>query len=150
MYICIYVYMHTFARLIFFSCLVQLSTHGLPASAHAQDEWPMGDSLITGRVVNQAKTLEDRLKQAQYLSEGLGLTWPIALDVQDLASGSNSESPVTSSFHAAYSPWPVRYYVIQNGVVSFIAMPDENNAYDLAPVRAAIARCLPANIDVDV
>ncbi len=34
--------------------------------AHATNEWPIGDNLITGRTVMQATNLQDRLLEAEH------------------------------------------------------------------------------------
>jgi len=37
---------------------------------------------------------------------------------------------IDNNFSTSYSAWPVRFYVIQNGVVQFKSQPDGKNTYD--------------------
>jgi hypothetical protein len=92
--------------------------------AHPIDEWPFGDSLITGRVVKQARSMQDRLEQAQYLIKELHLSWPVAID--------------EGSFEEAFAPWPVRFYVVHRGQMFFIAQPTDENCYDIRELRSAV------------
>ena len=103
--------------------------------AHAVDEWPVGDHLITGRRVKQPTTLAERMAEARHFAQRFNLTWPLAVDSPELGD----------PFLRAYAPWPTRFYVVSpGGRMEYIAQPNSQHTFDLAEVaralEAAVAR----------
>jgi hypothetical protein len=80
------------------------------AEAHAKDEWPIGDQIS----FEQHKTIEARVTAARLFASEMkkkyGFNLPLVAD------------PVDNSFDKAYSAWPVRFYVIQDSKISYIAV----------------------------
>ena len=97
------------------------------AEAHATNEWPVGDNLITGRTVLQPTTLAERNAEAQHFVEYFDLDWPVAVD-----------DPSENAFLKAYAPWPTRYYIIVDGTMRFIADPEDDHTYDVGALRRAL------------
>jgi len=57
--------------------------------------------------------LDDRRKAAQLLANSFVLDFPIFID-----------DPTTNAFQIRYSPWPLRWYIIdEHGVLVFIGQP---------------------------
>lgn len=81
--------------------------------AHACDEWPIGSSVV----VPQHKTIEDRMAACGECCEALQLRLPVVLDCID------------NEFNNEYACWPLRFYLIDQGVIEHVAMPT-NGAYD--------------------
>ena len=61
--------------------------------------------------VEAHKTLEDRAKAARDFSDAFKFRMPMLLDGID------------NAFDAAYAPWPIRFYVIKDGVVELVSVP---------------------------
>lgn len=81
--------------------------------AHADDEWPIGSSVC----VKQHKSIEDRQKACQQCMQSLSVRLPTVLD------------DISNSFNDTYACWPLRFYLIDNGVLEVVAQPEEG-AYD--------------------
>jgi len=85
--------------------------------AHAQDEWPICSSRWCPSrnpvKYNQTKTKEDRIAVAKDFIKEFNLTIPLILDNMD------------NSFEKTYSSWPVRIFIIQNGILTYKAQPSE-------------------------
>jgi len=63
--------------------------------------------------IKQHYTLDDRRKAAQLLANSFVLDFPIFID-----------DPTTNAFQIRYSPWPLRWYIIdEHGVLVFIGQP---------------------------
>jgi len=84
------------------------------AEAHAQNEWPIGNQYLSDvSTIKQHYTLYDRRKAAQLLTDSFFLDFPIFVD-----------DPTTNAFQIQYSPWPLRWYIIdEHGVLIFIGQP---------------------------
>ena len=99
--------------------------------AHATDEWPISSSryVPSGEPVNvrQPRSVEDRAKLARDLLKMYGIEEGERLKVA-------VDSPEGNAFEKAYAPWPVRMYVIEDGVVQFLSAPTDS-AHDAAGLR---------------
>ena len=85
--------------------------------AHAEDEWPVRSARYNHGVpvrVNQPKTLIDRMEIAKEFVTRFGLT-----DVHTVVDNPEDDNP----FSSAFSPWPIRFFVVQHGKMAFIANP---------------------------
>jgi len=102
------------------------------AEAHAADEWPMGDPIVTGRPVQQPVTVAQRITEARHFAQHFSLRWPLAVDAPELGD----------PFMRVYSPWPTRFYVLREGKLQFIAQPNEEHMYELAAVELALANAV--------
>lgn len=87
------------------------------AEAHARDQWPMGKTISC---VDQPKTLEQRLTNAQQCKKNYNFEVPMVVD------------NMNNDFHLTYGSWPFRFYVLHQGKLVFKAEPDEKTfEYDL-------------------
>jgi len=86
--------------------------------AHAEDEWPIGAPVVA---VNQHKTVEQRAKACADCLDALGAKLPTVLDSME------------NEFNDLYAAWPLRFYLIDNGVIEHIAMPTQG-AYDMTEI----------------
>ena len=68
--------------------------------------------------VNQHKCVEERAKACQDCVEALQVQMPTVLDSME------------NEFNDTYAAWPLRFYLIDNGILEQIAMPT-NGAYDM-------------------
>jgi len=102
------------------------------AEAHATDEWPVGDHLITGRHVPQPTCLADRISEAHHFARHFSLSWPMAVDAPELGD----------PFLVTYRPWPTRFYIVQGGRLTFIAQPNSQHEYELADVGHALDKAV--------
>lgn len=68
--------------------------------------------------VNQHKTVQERATACQNCVESLQVQMPTVLDSME------------NEFNDTYAAWPLRFYLIDNGVLEVIAMPTQG-AYDL-------------------
>jgi len=86
------------------------------AEAHAENEWPIGNQYRSNiSVIKQHETLQDRRKAAKILVNSFTLAFPVYLD-----------DPTSNAFQNQYSPWPFRWYVIdENGILKFIGQPND-------------------------
>mmetsp|Transcript_12373 Transcript_12373/g.13700 ORF Transcript_12373/g.13700 Transcript_12373/m.13700 type:complete len:120 (+) Transcript_12373:1493-1852(+) len=87
--------------------------------AHASDEWPVGDPLK----ITQPRTTIERCGVARSFVKEYQYQLPMLVDT------------IENSFEQAYAAWPIRFYVIEDGTVTFVAQPDEMNTYDSIPAR---------------
>lgn len=96
------------------------------AEAHAQDEWPISSPRYHDKVpviINQPKTNEERLDVAQRFVERYQFQWPMVID------------PIGEPFDSVYCAWPLRFYVIENGVLTYKAQP-KDCSYDISHLWA--------------
>lgn len=99
--------------------------------AHASNEWPISSSryMPTQEIVS--------VKQPQILSERVALaqrfidTFNLGPEMKVLVDNPEKGNP----FEAAFSPWPIRIYVIENGIMQFISEPTDC-AHDVGELRA--------------
>jgi len=78
------------------------------SEAHAQDTWPLGCETK----YNSTHNLEERQKVAIDMAEDNDFNYPVYLD-----------KPPQNEFNALFAAWPLRFYVIESGVLTFIAEP---------------------------
>lgn len=93
--------------------------------AHAVDEWPISSSRFAhdGKAVaiTAHKTLADRTVAAQSFIEAFKFRMPMLLDGID------------NEFDRVYAPWPIRFFVIEDGQLLLISEP-ETADIDIMPV----------------
>eukprot|EP01130_Rhizamoeba_saxonica_P016462 TRINITY_DN7614_c0_g1_i1.p2 TRINITY_DN7614_c0_g1~~TRINITY_DN7614_c0_g1_i1.p2 ORF type:complete len:120 (-),score=33.14 TRINITY_DN7614_c0_g1_i1:152-511(-) len=87
--------------------------------AHAQDVWPMGKH----EVIQNHKTLEDRIKAAKRLRDHYGATIPIFVDKMD------------DMFEQSYFVWPERYFIINNMEISVVGVPSSEYGFDRDQIK---------------
>lgn len=97
--------------------------------AHAQDTWPLGCEVK----YNSTHTLEERQKVAQDMVNDNEFYYPVFLD-----------KPPEKSFDKLFAAWPLRFYVIENGVLTFIAEP-HGDIYYLSDLEEYLAPVLGLN-----
>ena len=87
------------------------------AEAHAQDEWPLRSARFSADgqpvVVDQPRTLEQRLGLARRFAADYGIESPLYVD-----------NPADEAFERLYAPWPLRLYVVRGAKLAWIAEPD--------------------------
>ncbi len=99
--------------------------------AHASDEWPIGSRISYA----QPKCDVDRIRIADDFIRATGYRIPLLVDPVSL----------NNPFSTVYSPWPIRFYVIdQQKKLCYIAQPIEGS-YPLELIKnaldAAIQQC---------
>ena len=75
------------------------------SEAHATNEWPLGRRVC----ISQHETLEDRIAAAQAYHKDMQAKVPLVVD------------PMNNSFNNTYHAWPERLYIINNGVLDYVA-----------------------------
>lgn len=96
--------------------------------AHACDEWPIGSPVV----IPQHKTVEDRVKACEDCCEALNISIPTVLDSID------------NSFNNTYACWPLRFYLIDQGIIEKVAQPTEG-AYDPTEIDRWLSEKLPVS-----
>ena len=92
--------------------------------AHASDEWPIGSRIC----YVQPKCDADRISIANDFIKSTGYRLPLLIDPVSL------DNP----FSKVYSPWPIRFYVIDGRKkLSYIAEPIEGS-YPLELIKNAV------------
>merc|ERR1711998_799091 len=81
------------------------------AEAHARDEWPVGDAIS---FCNQPKSMQARFELARALQCEKGLAVPVLVDTME------------DTFLKEMAPWPLRFYVVQDGKLLWKAQPKES------------------------
>jgi len=98
--------------------------------AHAQDEWPIRSSRSnpsnTPVLIDQQKTLEERMKSAKEFREIFGFQMNILIDDMD------------NSFEKNYASWPIRFFVVSYGKLKYIAQPENQGYFDFNKVEKII------------
>lgn len=96
--------------------------------AHATDEWPISSSRFMPDnepvSVTQPKTIAERVAVAQTFATTFDITG-LKLLIDD---------PTNNAFEKDYAPWPIRLYVIENGVIQYISEPTECS-HDVGQLR---------------
>lgn len=88
------------------------------AEAHADDEWPIGSDLV----FNQPKTIQDRNQiVGKFLSE-TDFKWPTVMDNEN------------NQFDEIYAAWPLRFYIIKNNRLTYIAAPENGGYYNIPEI----------------
>jgi len=80
--------------------------------------------------VKQPRHVSERLALAQRFVETFGLGPELKILVDD---------PLINAFEAAYAPWPLRIYVIENGKIEYISYP-KNCTQDTEGLKAWLLR----------
>ena len=84
--------------------------------AHAVDEWPIRSGRYHGNVpvnIEQPRTLAQRIAVAKAFLAHYNVA------MQTLVDSPEAGNP----FEKAFAPWPIRFYVIRGGAMTFIAEP---------------------------
>lgn len=126
------------------------------AEAHATDEWPISSSRFNedrGPVnIAQHKDTDERIAAAKMFVKDFVVDW--CQVVVDAVPGPNVKDRKTlnniasiendGDFEQAYAPWPLRFYVIRNNKLVYIAYP-QNCTYDVGELRrfvlGSLIRC---------
>lgn len=82
--------------------------------AHAEDTWPLGSDVR----YNQTHTLEDRSKVARDFIDQNNYHYTLRID----------EAP-SNAFNELFAAWPLRFYVIDNGKMTYIHEPEGEYVY---------------------
>lgn len=98
------------------------------AESHAVDEWPVGERIVK----TQHKTLPDRITACNECLEDFNLAMPTVVDTME------------NSFHETYSCWPIRFYLINNGVFDCVARP-KKEGYDLTEIADWLGKVIQTN-----
>lgn len=89
--------------------------------AHAMDEWPINSARasITGAPINfkQPVIEEERLKLAKQFVDDYSFEITTVVDLMD------------NSFEDVFASWPLRFYVIHEGRLTFKAQPRDSTYY---------------------
>lgn len=111
------------------------------AEAHAADEWPIQSSRCTpdGMAINleQPKFLDDRVAIAKRFGVEYNLS-DLPLLVDDPQACPSAGRPESDPFEKRFAAWPLRFYIFSNGVVDWIAQPDEGT-FSIPLLREALA-----------
>jgi hypothetical protein len=87
--------------------------------AHAVNEWPIGSPLK----FKQHTTVKERAAVArEFIS---ALNWKIPTVLDDIDNG----------FENTYASWPLRFYIIDKGVMAVKAMPKAGAYYELTEIE---------------
>jgi len=95
------------------------------AEAHSMSEWPVRSGRFNrGRgpviVETQPTSAEERCLLARKFASDFDI--PLQSDsLQILVDNPEQDDP----FEKAYAPWPLRLYMIRDGVVEFVAQPED-------------------------
>ena len=99
--------------------------------AHAEDEWPISSGRFHDGVpvrVTQPRTLKERIAVANSFREKYSVTHCMTL----------VDNPETGNpFERTFAPWPIRFYVVLNGRIKYIADPTDCE-YSLAELQKRI------------
>lgn len=113
------------------------------AEAHATDEWPIASARFNGDRgavrLAQSRTTAARADAARAFACDFALEGAAEFVVDEPEAG--------EPFGAAFAPWPVRFFVLQQAalggndtqtVVRFVSSPHDSGFIDLAPFRRAL------------
>jgi hypothetical protein len=75
------------------------------SEAHATNEWPLGRRVC----IAQHETIQERMTAAQTYRADMGAKVPMVVDT------------MSNSFNSQYNAWPERLYIINNGVLDYVA-----------------------------
>jgi len=79
------------------------------AEAHAINEWPLGDFCV----VNQPKTIEERITIAKQFVQDYEFRLPLVVDT------------MSNEFDLSYSVWPDRFFIVKENKFSLIGKPSD-------------------------
>jgi len=95
--------------------------------AHASDEWPVGKNVS---FCEQPKSLDQRCLLAQKYARDHQLTVPMAVDTME------------NHFDQVFAAWPVRFYVVKDGLLEFKAQPNPDfYGYDFTQLADWLKNC---------
>jgi len=86
--------------------------------AHAVDEWPVGERVE----IRQPISIDERCRVAEEFRRVQNHKAHIVVDSMD------------NCFHNTFSAWPVRFYIIKDGVMAFVAHPTPCYEYEISHV----------------
>ena len=89
------------------------------AESHAVDEWPVGETIVK----RQHTTTEERIAACEECLADFGLKMPTVVD------------SIENDFHRTYACWPIRFYLINAGILDVIGTPRDGCGYDLADIE---------------
>lgn len=81
--------------------------------AHASNEWPVGGTPVLA----QPESLAERQAVARRFIQEQGCSVPLLIDSMD------------NAFDRAFGCWPVRFFVIQKGILTYKAEPNSRFTY---------------------
>lgn len=97
--------------------------------AHAEDEWPIHSARAAHDglpvLLQQPRSSEARVAVARRFQAAFDFRIPLLVD------------PIENPFEALFAPWPLRFYVLRNGVMTYKAQPSDCT-YSLAELRAHV------------
>ena len=103
--------------------------------AHATDEWPISSGRYAKAPVNirQPRTTAERIKVAREFLNDYSINADSRMKcVVDIPEMGNP-------FEKAFAPWPLRLYVVEDGIMTWIAEP-KNCEYDVSLLRDWLTR----------
>lgn len=112
------------------------------AEAHAQDKWPISSPRYNGNRgpvrVEEARSNEDRCRLAAAFARNYSYSVPMVVDPVMLEDGAPGEG-----FEKRFAPWPIRFYVVENSRMAYIAQPDDCE-YSVAQLRDWLVSRFPS------
>ncbi len=101
------------------------------AEAHATDEWPVNSARYnpSGKAVaiKQPKSKEERVEVCETFLETFGIEDRGKLQVV-------VDGPEAGAFERAFAPWPIRMYIVEDGIMQLISEPTECS-HDVASIK---------------
>lgn len=91
-------------------CLIYIT------EAHAQNEWPIGSRLR----YNQPRQTQERSNIVNEYIRDTQMNIPLLIDPV-----CEHDSTLNNPFETIYAPWPIRYYIIYQNKLTYIANPKE-------------------------
>ena len=103
--------------------------------AHAVDEWPINSARCNGTrgavCIRAPVSTAERCESAAAFARDFNVRMPMLVD---LVEG--------EEFEKHYAPWPLRFFIVQQGKLQHIASPENSGHYSLQPVREwLLAHC---------
>jgi hypothetical protein len=95
--------------------------------AHAEDEWPIGSKYNGLPCHNQPTSTQERCTIARTIMSQFNEHIQFYVD------------PITNDFESAFKPWPIRFYVIEKGTLTYKAKP-RNGMYDINDLKKYLGR----------
>jgi len=94
--------------------------------AHAMDEWPVRTK--NELCIKQHQTLQERCLVAKSLTNIYNFSVPVYVDTMD------------NHFQNTYAAWPLRAFIVQQGIMQFILEPKFPGYYDLTELYSELTR----------
>ena len=104
--------------------------------AHGADEWPISSSRFNGNrgAVNVRQTLTLQERRAAAADFARDFAFDSASGVLMMVDNPQQGGP----FQDAFSPWPVRFFILQDGKVKFVSEPGSNSDIEITPFSDAL------------